>query len=151
MTALDVRRNMISGDGAKELSAAVLGHAKIEKFNEIPIKEMRAGSLTELDLKDKSIGVEGGMVVAGLVSAMASITSINLSSNNLTGGTFVNESKLVPSSDYKSGTKVTHEGQELTVLAEKDSDGDVLLGSLDGIIALADSFRVSVGRRLYVL
>ena len=39
MTALDVRGNQISGDGAKALSAAVLGNIKIEKFNDIPIKE----------------------------------------------------------------------------------------------------------------
>ena len=76
MTALDVRGNQISGDGAKELSAAVLGNTKIEVFNEIPIKEMRADSFTELDLRDKSIGVEGGMVVAGLLPAMASLTKV---------------------------------------------------------------------------
>ena len=39
----------IAGDDASQLSAAVLGNAKIEVFNEIPIKEMRADSLTKLD------------------------------------------------------------------------------------------------------
>ena len=44
-----------------------LGNQKMEVFNEIPIKEMRANSLIELDLSAKSVGVVGGMVVAGLL------------------------------------------------------------------------------------
>ena len=82
VTLLDVRGNDISGDGASQLSAAVLGNTKIEVFNEIPVKEMRADSLTELDLKKKYIGVEGGMVVAGLVPVMASLTSVSLLRND---------------------------------------------------------------------
>ena len=84
LTSLDVRSNDIVGDGAAQLSAAVLGNLKIEMFNEIPIKEMRANSITELDLKEKRLGVEGGMVVAGLLPVMGSLTSINLSENALT-------------------------------------------------------------------
>ena len=84
LTSLDVRDNKIAGDGAVQLSAAVLGNLKIELFNEIPIKEMRADSLSELDLKGKDVGVEGVMVVAGLIPVTGSLTSINLSGNNLT-------------------------------------------------------------------
>ena len=71
LTSINVRRNKITGDGAAQLSAAVLGNLKIEMFNGIPIKEMRADSITELDLKDKKIGDEGGMVVAGLIHSMS--------------------------------------------------------------------------------
>ena len=59
-----------------QLTAAVLGNTTIEVFNEIPVKEMRADSLTELDLKSKGIGVEGGMVVAGLLPIMGSVMSV---------------------------------------------------------------------------
>ena len=83
LTRLDVRNNNIAGDGASKLSAAVLGNAKIEVFNEIPIKEMRADSFTELSLRGKDIGVAGGMVIAGLLPAMASVTSVNVLSNQL--------------------------------------------------------------------
>ena len=76
LTRVDVRRNNIAGDGAAQLAAAVLGNLKIEMFNEIPIKEMRANSLTELDLKGKDVGVEGGMVVAGLLPVMGALTKI---------------------------------------------------------------------------
>ena len=75
LTSLDVRFNNISGDGAS-LSSAVLGNTKIEVFNEVPIKEMRADSFTELNLKGKDIGVEGSMVVAGLLPVMASLTEV---------------------------------------------------------------------------
>ena len=85
LTSLDIRSNNIAGDGAAQLSAAVLGNLKIEMFNEIPIKEMRANSITELDLKEKGLGVEGGMVVAGLLPVMGSLTSLNLGHNQLCG------------------------------------------------------------------
>jgi hypothetical protein len=85
LTRLDVRDNKIAGDGASQLSAAVLGNLKIEKFNGIPIKEMRADSITELDLKEEGVGVEGGMVVARIVPVMVGLTSLNLSSNQLCG------------------------------------------------------------------
>jgi Ran GTPase-activating protein (RanGAP) involved in mRNA processing and transport len=84
LTSIDVRQNNIAGDGAAQLAAAVLGNLKIEMFNEIPIQEMRANSLTELDLKGKDFGVVGGMVVANLIPVMGGLTSINLSKNHLT-------------------------------------------------------------------
>ena len=84
LTSLDVRSNDIVGDGAAKLSAAVFGNLKIGLFNEIPIKEMRANSITELDLKEKRLGVEGSMVVAGLLPVMGLLTSIDLSGNALT-------------------------------------------------------------------
>jgi hypothetical protein len=76
LTRVDVRHNKIVGDGASQLAAAVLRNLKIEMFNEIPIKEMRADSFTELDLNGKDVGVEGGMVVAGLISVMGALTHV---------------------------------------------------------------------------
>ena len=76
LTSLDVRSNNIADDGASQLSSAVLGNTKIEVFNRVPIKEMRADSFTELNLEGQNIGVEGGMVVAGLLPVMASLTEV---------------------------------------------------------------------------
>jgi hypothetical protein len=76
LTRVDVRQNNIAGDGAVQLAAAVLGNFKIEMFNEIPIKEMRANSITELDLNGKDFGVEGVMVVAGLIPVMGALTTV---------------------------------------------------------------------------
>ena len=76
LTRVDVRFNDLAGDSASQLSEVVLGNENIEVFNEVPIKQMRTDSLTELDLEGKYIGVEGCMVVAGLLPAMASLTSV---------------------------------------------------------------------------
>ena len=83
LSRVDVRGNNLAGEGASQLSAAILGNLKIEMFNEIPIKEMRANSFTELDLKEKRFGVEGSMVVAGLIPMMAMLTICNLLKNDL--------------------------------------------------------------------
>ena len=77
LTCVDVRSNQIGGDSASQLSAAVLANTNIDVFNQIPIREMRTDSLTELNLDRKSIGVEGGMVVAGLIPVMASLTNLS--------------------------------------------------------------------------
>eukprot|EP00900_Chrysochromulina_parva_P004893 jgi/Chrpa1/14404/Chrysochromulina_OHIO_Genome00021981-RA len=87
LTRVDVRHNIIAGDSAAQLAAAVLRNLKIEMFNAIPIKEMRADSFTVLDLKEKDFGVEGGMVVAGLIPVMGGLTSLDLSNNALCGVT----------------------------------------------------------------
>eukprot|EP00900_Chrysochromulina_parva_P016178 jgi/Chrpa1/24561/Chrysochromulina_OHIO_Genome00026465-RA len=83
LTRIDVRGNKITGDSAAQLSAAVLGNLKIEMFNGIPIKEMRANSITELDLKDKKIGDEGSMVVVALMPAMSILARVDMRGNNL--------------------------------------------------------------------
>ena len=88
------------------------------------------------------LGVDGAKAVADYVSVSASLTDLNLANNSLTGGKYVKESKLAGSS-FKSGDKVIYEGQELTVLAPTDSDGDVVLGSVEGIIAIADALGVN--------
>ena len=98
--------------------------------------------LTALNLVDCNIN---DVSVAPLLTALASNASLfhlNLSNNNLTGGEYVKENTLSGSA-FKAGDRVTHEGQELTILKEKDSDGDVLLGSLDGVMALADALKVT--------
>ena len=89
LTSLDVRSNKIAGDGAAQLSAAVLGNLKIEIFNEIPIKEMHANSITELAIQsnketklaslnfgDNSIGPVGANAVAAMVAVTGSLTKM---------------------------------------------------------------------------
>jgi Ran GTPase-activating protein (RanGAP) involved in mRNA processing and transport len=83
LTSIDVRFNNIVGDAASRLSAAVLNNHKIEMFNEIPIKEMRADSFPELDVSRRRIGVEGAMVVAGLIPGMGSLATLHLWGNHL--------------------------------------------------------------------
>ena len=83
LTRVDVRHNSIAGEGAALLAAAVLGNLKIEMFNEIPIKAMRANSLMELDLNGEGVGIAGIMVVAGLIPVMGALTRVDVRFNNL--------------------------------------------------------------------
>jgi hypothetical protein len=83
LTRVDIRHNNIAGDGAAQLAAAVLGNLKIEMFNEIPIKAMRANSLMELDLNGEGVGIAGVMVVAGLIPVMGALTRVDVRFNNL--------------------------------------------------------------------
>ena len=83
LTRVDVRHNNIAGEGAALLAAAVLGNLKIEMFNEIPIKAMRANSLMELDLNGEGVGIAGVMVVAGLIPVMGALTRADVRFNNL--------------------------------------------------------------------
>ena len=110
LTRVDIRRNNISGDGAEQLAAAVLGNLKIEMFNEIPIKEMRADSITELDLEGKDVGVEGGMVVAGLIPVMGVLTSIDLSGNQLCG--------IEQLTDYYGNEQGTYTAEGIKAIAD---------------------------------
>jgi Ran GTPase-activating protein (RanGAP) involved in mRNA processing and transport len=114
---VDVRSNSFTGDAASQLSAAVVGNLNIEMFNEIPIKDMRADSIIELDLEEKKIGVEGIMVVAGLIPVMSSLTRVSLANTKL----------------GEEGTKVICDAlKDNTTVKELDLSGDANFGGLGG-------------------
>ena len=59
--------NNIMGDGAEQLAMAVLKHASLTVFCDIPLVGLRENSVTELDLKNKGIGVPGAIVLSSLL------------------------------------------------------------------------------------
>ena len=78
LTKIFVDGNNISGDGAQHLAAAVLAKPTLEVFSYIPLKELRADSLTSLDLSQKFLGVPEAIVLADLLgSVSASLTKIS--------------------------------------------------------------------------
>eukprot|EP00964_Phaeocystis_antarctica_P156453 scaffold126109_cov27-Phaeocystis_antarctica.AAC.1 len=87
LTSLDVCSNKITGDGAQQLSAAVLGKQTLEIFSQIPLKELRADKLTTLDLTSswgKDIGVPGALVLAELLRTVSgSLTSLDVGCNKI--------------------------------------------------------------------
>ena len=85
LTSLDTRDNAIDGDGAAQLVAAVLGSKSLLSFGKVPMKELRADELTELDLSNKHLGPTEGRVLGGLVAVSASLTSIGEGGLNLKG------------------------------------------------------------------
>ena len=84
LTALDVRFNDL-GDGSAALAGAVSEHQQIKMFCEIPVKQLRDDSLTELNLKDRRIGTCGTMVLAHLLKFSRALTSLNLYGNHQIG------------------------------------------------------------------
>ena len=60
----------------------------------------------------------------------------SLASNNLGETGYVNKSE-VQGSSFEVGAKVTYEGRETTVSMAPDSDGDMKMYDLSGVMALA--------------
>jgi hypothetical protein len=85
LVSLDLVRNPFGGgDGAQRLAAALHDTPTLENVSGIPLKELRADSLTTLDLQRKNLGALEAMVLAGLLrSASASMTECNLRDNKL--------------------------------------------------------------------
>ena len=61
----------------------VLAKPSLDRFCSIPLKKLRADSLSELDLKDKGVGDPGALVLAHFLRDSCSLKSINLCGNNL--------------------------------------------------------------------
>ena len=80
---MDVGRNDITGDAAQELASVVLSKPTLEIFCNIPIKKLRADSLSELDLSGKGVGVPGALVLANLLPVTGALTKLSLAQNKL--------------------------------------------------------------------
>ena len=64
------------GEAADTLAKAVLEHAPMTDFCGIPLVSLRENSITELDLKDRGIGVPGAIVLSKLLPSAAALTSL---------------------------------------------------------------------------
>jgi hypothetical protein len=71
-----VCNNGISGKAAKVLVKVVLAHGSLATFCDIPITLLRQNTVTNLDLKDKGIGVPGAIVLANLLPAASALLSL---------------------------------------------------------------------------
>ena len=71
------------GSESKTIAQAVLQHTSMEVFCEIPMKELRAGSLTELNMTKKFIGIHGAIVLADLLEVSSPLTDLNLEENGI--------------------------------------------------------------------
>jgi hypothetical protein len=80
----------IEGEGEPPLKLllAAVACAGSGEVRGIPVQMMRDDSVSELDLQDRNIGVEGGMLLAYLVPVMGGLTSLDLSNNALCGVTY---------------------------------------------------------------
>ena len=79
LTSLDTRSDNISGAAAQQLAEAALGSA-LEVFGEVPVKQLRADTLTQLDLARKELGPAEAIVLAKLVSVSGSLKEVRSAS-----------------------------------------------------------------------
>ena len=83
LTSLNVSGNNITGVSAHELATVVLGKENFEIFCYIPLKELRVGNQTTLDLSHTGIDVPGALVMAQLLRTVDSLTTLNLFDNQI--------------------------------------------------------------------
>jgi len=76
LTNLDTRHNGISGDAAQQLASMVVASTSLEVFGGVPLKQLRADSLTELDLTRKDLGPTEAIVIAELVKVSRVLTTL---------------------------------------------------------------------------
>merc|ERR1712137_814803 len=83
LTNLDTRRNDIYGNAAQQLASSVVASASLEVFGGVPLKQMRADSLTQLDLTWKDLGPTEAIVIAELIKVSAVLTTLDLYNNGI--------------------------------------------------------------------
>ena len=86
LTSLLTAYNNISGDGAQHLASTVLAKPTLDNFSGTPLKELRADSLTTLDLSCNGLGIPEAIVLADLLGSVS--TSLTLLDHSLLHASF---------------------------------------------------------------
>jgi hypothetical protein len=75
----------IEGEGEPplELLLVAVACAGSGEIRDIPVQIMRDDSVSEIDLRERNIGVQGGMLLAHLVPIMGTLTKLSLAKNKL--------------------------------------------------------------------
>jgi len=85
LKSLSVANNNIDGEGAQQLAKAVLNCSSLEVLSGVPIKKLRAGKLTKLDLQGKGLGATEGIVLAELIQLSQVLENLSVANNNIDG------------------------------------------------------------------
>ena len=80
----------------EEQMRAIIEMDKFEVLCAVPVKELKADSLKELDLSGQSLGVEGALVLSTCLHDNWALASLNLANNNLTGYGIVALAEALP-------------------------------------------------------
>ena len=81
LTVLDLRVNQISGHAAKELAQAVLANTRMQEFGKVPISDLRACCIGELDLSHQRLGPAEIDVLGVLAAHCESLKALDVSNN----------------------------------------------------------------------
>ena len=94
-------------------------------------------------LSFNELGPDGAAALAPGIAASASLTELNLASNNLAGETGYVKATKVQGSSFTVGDKVVYEGREMVISKGKDNDGEIRMIDMSSVKALADSLTVN--------
>ncbi|KAK3234952.1 hypothetical protein CYMTET_54830 [Cymbomonas tetramitiformis] len=83
LSALNVSGNNIHGHDAEQLAYLAVTHPTLEVFCEIPVKRIKANTLTEVDLRFANIDLPGALALAKLLGNNRSLRTLNLLHNAL--------------------------------------------------------------------
>jgi len=85
LTSLSIANNNIDGEVAQQLATAALGSSSLEVLSGVPIKKLRAGKLTKLDLQGKGLGATEGIVLAELIQLSPVLKNLSVANNKIDG------------------------------------------------------------------
>jgi len=67
----------------KEQMLTIIAMDKFDVLCAVPVKEMKANSITELDLSGKSLGTEGALVLASYMEDNGAMSVLDVSNNEI--------------------------------------------------------------------
>jgi Ran GTPase-activating protein (RanGAP) involved in mRNA processing and transport len=85
LKSLSIANNNIDGEGTQQLATAALNCSSLEVLSGVPIKKLRAGKLTKLDLQGKGLGATEGIVLAELMQLSPVLENLSVANNNIDG------------------------------------------------------------------
>jgi len=78
LRTLNVSNKFIIGEAAAQFAQALVENERMEMFCGIPLRGLRQGTLTELDLAGNGIGVPGALLISKLLPSALSLHTLNL-------------------------------------------------------------------------
>jgi len=140
LTSLSVANSNIVGEGAQQLATAVLSSSSLEVLSGVPIKKLRAGKLTKLDLKGKGLGATEGIVLAELMQLSPVLENLSVANNNIDGEGAQHLARVVLSS---ASLKVFSEIPIKKIRADALTKLDLRGVGVSGALVLSDLLKFS--------
>ena len=121
--------NNIGDEGAIAISAVLESNTTLEHLSLKPCSD------------GTKITAVGAQAIAKMLVVNRALKTLNLSNNDI-GGEFgyVKKDKLQGTS-FKKGDTVQYNGQQCIVFMEEDSDGNLMVQNLSGVLALAEALK----------
>jgi hypothetical protein len=130
MTKFDISSNEIRAEGGKALAAGLKGNQVITELNI---------SSNNLGLNSAGNGdISGVITIANVISDMGALSSLNISSNNLTSRQSAKKEDCTGLS-FNTGDTVQYQGIEYTVTGCPGNLAYITVVCLAGVIALANA------------